>query len=61
MSHNVDAYALQKCRPCQQEIDDQLPNLEEQLEEMRILEEPDRGGSTVSGLPDLPFAFLIIH
>lgn len=48
MSHAVDVSALQKCRPCQQEIDDQLPNLEEQLEEMKILEDPDRVRSSVS-------------
>jgi hypothetical protein len=38
-----------------------LPNVEDQLEEMKILEDPDRGTSIVSGLPDLPFMGLIIH
>ena len=50
MSHTANTSPLQKCRGCQQEIDDDLPNLEDRLEEMTIREDPNRGVSIVSDI-----------
>ena len=50
MSYTVDTSPVQKCRGCQQEIEDDLPNLEDRLEEMTIREDPNRGVSIVSDL-----------
>jgi hypothetical protein len=62
ISRAANALALQKCKNCQQEIDDQLPNVEAQLAEMKILEELAHGGRNVNDLaPICCLLFLIFQ
>ena len=44
----IDTDFVQKCKDCVQEIVDWEPEIEVQLEEMKIREDTERGGTTVS-------------
>ena len=44
----IDTDLVQKCKDCVQEIVDWEPEIEVQLEEMKIREDTERGGTTVS-------------
>ena len=44
----TDTDFLQRCKDCVQENVDQLPNVEDQLAELKIRDETEQGGSIVS-------------
>lgn len=44
----IDTDFVQKCKDCVQEIVDWEPEIDVQLEEMKIREDTERGGTTVS-------------
>jgi hypothetical protein len=46
----TDTGFVQKCKDCVQEIVDWEPEIEVQLEEMKIREDTERGGTTVSNV-----------
>jgi hypothetical protein len=46
----TDTDFVQKCKDCVQEIVDWEPEIEVQLEEMKIREDTERGGTTVSNV-----------
>ena len=52
-SQNANVYAFQRCMDCQQEVDDQEPNPEDQLEEDRIKEHTSNLGGSVSITTDV--------